>query len=93
MQDTWEIQKADETRLFQNTVYHQRNKDETMISVTHERKNNVYFLPFGHDCTVIRKEEPLVFADKTVSEDTPCVFVTVYIKEDFVEVAWHSWLE
>ena len=33
MQDTWEIQKTDETRLFQNTVYHQRNKDETIISV------------------------------------------------------------
>lgn len=25
-------------------------------------------------------EEPLVFADKTLSEDTPCVFVTVYDK-------------
>jgi hypothetical protein len=25
-------------------------------------------------------EEPSVFADKTLSEDTPCVFVTVYDK-------------
>ena len=25
-------------------------------------------------------EEPLVFADKKLSEDTPCVFVTVYDK-------------
>ena len=32
MENTWQVQKADETWLFQIAV-HQRNKDETIISV------------------------------------------------------------
>ena len=33
MEDAWQVQETDETRLFQTIVNQRNNKDETMISV------------------------------------------------------------